>query len=164
MISRHRWVCVICGEGFTRRSSANRHNQNLHFGNSTIVRPFEYVIGRLNGKFPESKDALLFRRNSNNRRFQNTDPNRLLYTHESSNNDGSHKYFNRQKYNCISKTAASSSQLPDCHYVTSQPFQKMVTKYCKPSDAQKMLRVAYVITFNLGDETFLDDQLKMLVP
>ena len=41
-------------------------------------------------------------------------------------------------------------------------FQKIVNKYYSPLDAQKMLKVATVFTFNLGDESFLDDQLKLL--
>jgi ATP-dependent Zn protease len=82
MNSQHTWICVICGAGFTRKSSANRHNQNLHTGNGTIVRPLEYIIGRLNGKFHEPKDTLLFRKNNNNTRIQNNDLNPLMYTHE----------------------------------------------------------------------------------
>ena len=41
-------------------------------------------------------------------------------------------------------------------------FQKIVNKYYSPLDAQKMLKVATVYKFNLGDESFLDDQLKLL--
>jgi hypothetical protein len=57
------WICEICGDGFTRKSSAKRHNDNLHLSGAMIVRPIEYIIGRLNGKFPVPHDPLLYRRN-----------------------------------------------------------------------------------------------------
>lgn len=58
------WICAICGEDFTRKPSAKRHNDNLHLGGAMIVRPIEYIIGRLNGKFPVPHDPLSFRRNN----------------------------------------------------------------------------------------------------
>ena len=48
---------------FTRKSSAKRHNDNLHLSGAMIVRPIEYIIGRLNGKFPVPHDPLSYRRN-----------------------------------------------------------------------------------------------------
>lgn len=45
------YVCATCGQDFTRRYSANRHNNHFHFGNGIIVRFLEYVIGRINGQF-----------------------------------------------------------------------------------------------------------------
>lgn len=64
MTGKDTWACTICGDGFTRRSTANRHNRNLHVGNGMIVRPYEYIIGRQNGSFPEPTDPLLFRKNN----------------------------------------------------------------------------------------------------
>lgn len=196
MTSRHIWVCAICGDGFTRRSSAKRHNQNLHLGNGIIVRPFEYIIGRLNGKFQEPKDTLLFRRN-NKGKIRKDYQNPLIFTHEGYNNTNSYnnnynndKNFNRNAYG----TPESCSEIPVGNAVKSQrsscyqgvnynqsnssfdrlrkmskaekfiEFQKFINKYCSPLDAQKMLKVAYVLTFNIGDESFLDDQLKLLAP
>ncbi len=37
MISKQKCVCITCGRGFTRRTSGNRHNLNLHSGMSIIV-------------------------------------------------------------------------------------------------------------------------------
>ena len=62
MIDKYTWVCSTCSQVLTRKSSAKRHNNNLQSGNAIIVRPFEYIIGRLNGKFPPTTDPLLFRR------------------------------------------------------------------------------------------------------
>jgi hypothetical protein len=57
------WVCAICSKDFTRMSSAKRHNNNLHSSGAMIVRPIEYIIGRLSGKFPVPHDPLSYRRN-----------------------------------------------------------------------------------------------------
>jgi hypothetical protein len=56
------WVCSHCGQGLTRKRSANRHNNNLPSGQAGIVRPFEYIIGRLNGTFCIPSDPLAYRR------------------------------------------------------------------------------------------------------
>lgn len=61
------WICAICGQGFTRKPSAKRHNNNLHPTGAMIVRTIEYIIGRLNGKFPVPHDPLSYRRNSKSR-------------------------------------------------------------------------------------------------
>lgn len=58
------WICAICSKGFTRKSSAKRHNDNLHSSGAMVVRPIEYIIGRLNGKFPVPHDPLSYRRNN----------------------------------------------------------------------------------------------------
>jgi hypothetical protein len=48
---KHTCVCATCGQGFTRNSSAVRHNDNLHSGQALIVTPYEYIVGRLKGEF-----------------------------------------------------------------------------------------------------------------
>ena len=48
---KHTCVCAACGQGFTRKSSGARHIYNLHAGQAVIVKPYEYIIGRLNGEF-----------------------------------------------------------------------------------------------------------------
>ena len=50
-MSKVNYVCATCGQDFTRRYSANRHNNHFHFGNGIIVRFLEYIIGRANGRF-----------------------------------------------------------------------------------------------------------------
>jgi hypothetical protein len=45
------YVCATCGQHFTRRCSANRHNNRFHFGNGIIVQVLEYIIERINGQF-----------------------------------------------------------------------------------------------------------------
>lgn len=48
---KHTCVCATCGQGFTRNSSAVRHNNILHSGQAMIVKPYDYIIGRLRGEF-----------------------------------------------------------------------------------------------------------------
>jgi hypothetical protein len=64
ILDRHTWICSICGQGLTRKSTAKRHNNNLHSGAALLVRPYEYIIGRLNGTFSQS-DPSLYRRKKN---------------------------------------------------------------------------------------------------
>ena len=52
MISKQKCVCITCGRGFTRRTSGNRHNSNLHSGMSIIVESSLYYIGISQGKYP----------------------------------------------------------------------------------------------------------------
>jgi hypothetical protein len=54
------WFCALCSEGFTRKYSANRHNQNLHEGQGKIVRMIDYIIGRLASKYSPG-DPLTYR-------------------------------------------------------------------------------------------------------
>lgn len=69
MLQKHTWVCSLCGHGLTRKSSANRHNNNLHSGQASVVRPYEYIIGRLNGIFHTPKDPLTYRGREENALF-----------------------------------------------------------------------------------------------
>lgn len=50
------WACSICGEDFTRRSSAERHGNNLHQGRPCVVRFNEYLVGRASGLYPPPID------------------------------------------------------------------------------------------------------------
>jgi hypothetical protein len=55
-MSKPSYVCVTCGEDFTRKTSAERHkaNPNIHRnGNCNIVRLIEYVIGIAKGTYQE---------------------------------------------------------------------------------------------------------------
>jgi hypothetical protein len=53
-MSKPLWVCIICGEEFTRKSSGKRHrdNRNIHNERPVIVRYIEYIIGQAKGDYP----------------------------------------------------------------------------------------------------------------
>jgi hypothetical protein len=91
MFGKHAWMCSICGQGLTRKSSATRHNNNLHLGEAVIVRPIEYVIRTLNNQFSPPHDPLSFRRNntSHNDKRRRMMTNQVVgpnYYHENNNN------------------------------------------------------------------------------
>jgi|SRR5215467_2179624 len=44
-MSKALWACTLCGEDFTRRSSAERHRNNVHHGRCSLVRFVEYLAG-----------------------------------------------------------------------------------------------------------------------
>src|SRR6476661_10766087 len=50
-MGRITWVCATCPEHFTRKYSASRHNNNLHFGNGLIVTLLDYIVGRVSGQY-----------------------------------------------------------------------------------------------------------------
>jgi hypothetical protein len=50
-MSKVNYVCATCRQDFTRRCSANIHNNHFHFGNGIIVRILKYIIGRINSQF-----------------------------------------------------------------------------------------------------------------
>ena len=55
-MSKALWACSLCGEDFTRRSSAERHRNNVHNGKSILVRFVEYLAGRASGLYPKPID------------------------------------------------------------------------------------------------------------
>jgi len=64
-MSKPVWACPICGEDFTRKSSAERHSSKLHKGRSPPVRYIDYLTGRLSGQYPPpiTPQRLLGRKN-----------------------------------------------------------------------------------------------------
>jgi hypothetical protein len=51
MSSKPLFACVLCGEDFTRNSSAKRHRKIVHY--SPVVRYNEYIAGRASGTYPK---------------------------------------------------------------------------------------------------------------
>jgi hypothetical protein len=45
--------------GSYEKSTAVRHNNNLHLEGAVLVRPYDYIIGRLNGQFLQSVPSFL---------------------------------------------------------------------------------------------------------
>jgi hypothetical protein len=62
-------VCTICAQDFTRRTSANRHNANLHQGTAVIVTFVEYIVGRVSGIYQAADPRQCRRKAKKNRYF-----------------------------------------------------------------------------------------------
>ena len=187
MISQYRWVCTICGDGFTRKSSAIRHNGNLHNGNSEIVRPLEYVIGRQDGTYHRPVDPLIFRRNKKRNIQHNNPPGNSAYAHESyekspdqyqnSNRFNAHRI--QSTYPLLNPSMPVEHQLPfrNARYPDHQSSRiENMSKLEKLTELNRLLSLYYIEdvartifnainiqVFNLGDESELDYQLRFLV-
>lgn len=66
LIRKPAYVCSICAQDFTRKYNANRHNQNIHFGQAEIVRFLEYLVGRVSGKYQPADPLLYGNKNKKN--------------------------------------------------------------------------------------------------
>jgi hypothetical protein len=54
---KQNYVCVKCGQTFTRQESGKRHNANLHSGQSLIVDSTSYQVGIINGKYGQPEGS-----------------------------------------------------------------------------------------------------------
>ena len=79
---KHTCVCATCGQGFTRKSSGVRHIYKLHSGQAMIVKPYDYIVGRLNGEFSPGNPAAYrrVRRGPTNPFVNNVRPNTGIHT------------------------------------------------------------------------------------
>ncbi len=51
-MSKPQFVCMKCGQDFTREYGARRHNRIHHLGRSPVVGYKDYIIGRSGGNIP----------------------------------------------------------------------------------------------------------------
>jgi hypothetical protein len=187
MIDKYTWVCSTCSQGLTRKSSAKRHNNNLHSGNALIVRPFEYIIGRLNGKFPPTTDPLLYRHKNLKDVGSQYGNNNSAYSHDRIPQP-QNKIVMGNAYN--SYGIPSSDLQPDLPYLVSaqEPFHNeglnekqssasygplksmtkfeelynLLNKHYSHQDAVGVLKLVYANLYNDRNEDFLDTTLTQL--
>ncbi len=50
-MGRTMYVCINCGQHFTRRYSSVRHNLKLHSNGGEVVPYLEYLVGRTSGRY-----------------------------------------------------------------------------------------------------------------
>jgi hypothetical protein len=179
MFQKHTWVCSLCGQGLTRKSSANRHNNNLHSGHAGIVRPYEYIIGRINGNFRPPKDPLTYRHRKENG-YQNLNGNNNNFTSKviaestqqppKANIDTSFNVYTsfRPPIQSTPKTDDNnqSSSLDYSDKILEQRLKfeelsSLMNKYYQPENARAFLAM---ITFllNQGNDNILDEKLRWL--
>ncbi|MFZ0511297.1 MAG: hypothetical protein WAM14_06800 [Candidatus Nitrosopolaris sp.] len=175
MFQRHIWVCSLCGQGLTRKSSANRHNNSLHSGQAGIVRPYEYIIRRLNGNFHSPKDPLSYRHrkengqqdpNGNNNDFTSkviADSTQQVPKANNANNTSS-------KFPVQSTPKTGDNKLPSSldysekmleQRLKLEEFNILLNKHSQQDNARGILAMATFLV-NQGDEKFLDKKLEWL--
>jgi hypothetical protein len=123
IFDKHTWVCSLCGQGLTRKSTANRHNNNLHLGGAMIVRPYEYIVGRLNGKFLQG-DPSLYRGSKGGQK----DLSSSIYQDHGSGDNYRMKFGAVQdnigqkgEYGNVSRQPAKSNDVKRTFYAQSEP-------------------------------------------
>ena len=181
MLAKRNWVCTICGQDFTRRSSENRHNSNLHGGMAKLIRPFDYITGRLNGQISSpARDPWAYRR------YRGNDIN-----HYKPDNHGLqiNRTFFRQNdvlWNNRKHTVVHERNLPkqqqgqqyqDTNYYVPntlgapkpssriskfEELKMLLSKHCRPEDAKKLLTVVTDQLLIDKNENFLDATLEQL--
>jgi hypothetical protein len=175
VIDKQIWTCATCGQGFTRRPSADRHNINLHSGHALVIRTLEYIIGRVNGRFPEPTDPLSFR-------HKRMPKNQLIYSdinrtgltpvvHESQNtfhystvhSIPINAYVTPYRLNSISQSQykfvenqsdpfrgpQSTSKLEKL-----EEFERLLYKHYSHPDAERVITMVRIEVFNLGTNVF----------
>ena len=184
MLQKSNWVCTICGQGFTRRSSGKRHNGNLHDGMAKLVRPFDYITGRLNGQIsPPAHDPWAYRRYKRKDSNYNTLDNHKLqinrnfikqnYLRWNSSTQAASavvhegnlpKQEQRQRYQDTNDHIHSTSHAPRTSDRMSklEELKMLLSKHCRPNDAKKMLTVVIGQLVIDRNEDFLDATLAQL--
>ena len=181
---KHNWVCSLCGQGLTRKSTAIRHNNNLHFGGAMIVRPHDYIIGRLNGTFLQSDPSLyrhdkrgrknvadsIYHNNVDNKRSSGAELDGIV--HES--DYGNMRQQQPAKSNNVNSMFYDQSGPP---YQTShdgsdtlkmserllklKELEILVNKHFSPQNAN-IIRMMAATQASLADDDFLDKNLAFL--
>ncbi len=80
-MSKPQWVCIICAEDFTRKSSGKRHRDNtsIHNERPIIVRYTEYIIGRVKRDYPPPIIPPRLQRRKTNKQYE---PRHCTITHD----------------------------------------------------------------------------------
>ena len=94
---RTNFVCTVCSETFTRKSSAKRHSDNNHSGTAPFVKFIDYIIGRIEGRYQPS-DPLLYRHRREDKKSQN---------------NGSYSLENYKDAKASNKSASQFTTIPD---------------------------------------------------
>jgi hypothetical protein len=175
MMGRITWVCATCPEHFTRKYSASRHNNNLHFGNGLIVTLLDYIVGRASHQYLPNDS-----RTSKNHRplihdYTSKWPSkrvsqagasndRAYPTNSNNNNNNNNMYENSDPfYYNPTPTAISSADAKPVDKVQDRKrkydeLRTLVSKYCNVEAAEKILAVARCY-LSQGDDRSMDEIL-----
>ena len=172
-MGRITWVCATCGEHFTRKYSATRHNNNLHAGNGLIVRLLDYIVGRASGQYLPSDP-----RTSKNHKPLIHDytprwPSKPVSQagasndrpYPANNNDSNNMYENSDPFfycyptpNTINNADDKPANKVQDRIQKYDEIRTLVAKYYIPEAVENTLAVVRGY-MNLGDDRLLDEQL-----
>jgi hypothetical protein len=167
------WVCATCGEHFTRKYNATRHNNNLHAGNGLIVRLLDYIVGRASGQYLPSDP-----RTSKNHKPLIHDytprwPSKPVSQagasndrpYPANNNDSNNMYENSDPFfycyptpNTINNADDKPANKVQDRIQKYDEIRTLVAKYYIPEAVENTLAVVRGYIY-LGDDRLLDEQL-----
>ena len=181
MFRKINWVCTICGQDFTRRSSGKRHNSNLHGGMAKLVRPFDYIIGRLEGQISSPAcDPSAYRRYRGHDNSDYRPDNDGLQISRTFFNHNDVRWDNRrhtvvrernlpkqeqgQQYQDTNNYIRGMLEAPKPSSKISkfEELKMLLSKHYRPDDAKKLLTVVTTQMFIDKNENFLDTTLEQL--
>jgi hypothetical protein len=176
-MGRITWVCANCAEHFTRKYSASRHNNNLHFGNGQIVTLLDYIVGRASGQYLPSDPRT---RKNHNPLIHDYTPrwpskpvsqgiasNNRPYPANNNNNNNNNMYENSDPFyyyptqNAISNADDKPANKLQDRKRKYDEIRTLVAKYYTAEAAEKKLAVAgwYL---RQRDDRFIDELLATL--
>jgi hypothetical protein len=184
-MSKPLWACSICGEDFTRKSSAKRHRFNVHDEKGLVVRYTEYLVGRMSGEYPkpieprrlsEQYPPLSRRKNGQEQqkpfyyRGYNNEEGPTVMADRGSNlfrsgnipapaKDNMHRrsYLHEPLHQLIDKALHKSFDPLRIQERKSkiEEFKTLVSKYYTPENGDQILRLAFCL-YSEEDDDYLD--------
>lgn len=173
-MGRITWVCATCGEHFTRKYSASRHNNNLHSGNGLIVTLLDYIVGRASQQYLPSDPRISKNHNTLIHDYtprwpskpvsQRIANNNRPYPANNNNNNNNNMYENSDPfYYYPTPTTINNADDKPANKVQDRTRKydelgTLVAKYCTVEAAGKILAVARCY-LSQGDDRSMDEIL-----
>jgi hypothetical protein len=175
------WVCTICGQDFTRRSSGKRHNSNLHGGIAKLVRPFDYITGRLNHQISSpARDPSAYRRHRGHDKSHYKPDNNALHIGRTFVKQNDVRWDN-SRHTVVHERNLPKQELgqqyqdknnyirgileapkPSSRISKFEELKMLASKHYRPDDAKKLLTVVTAQVLIDKNENFLDTTLEQL--
>jgi len=174
-MGRIKWVCATCAEHFTRKYSASRHNNNLHFGNGLIVTLLDYIVGRASHQYLPNDS----RAGKNHRPFihdytprwpskpvsqAGASNNRPYPTNSNNSSNNNNMYENSDPFyyyptpNAITNADDKPVDKVQDRKRKYDEIRTLVAKYYIPEAVEKILLVVIGYMY-VGDDRLLNEQL-----
>lgn len=162
-------VCALCSQDFTRRYSADRHNQNLHHGQGEIVRMIDYVIGRIAGEY-NAANPLAYRTSYEQRASPSAGSGAKAFSfhsssiaHDSSKGNSSSALSHTNEYVPNQQPSTNPVRSPTNRIIgtTSKvgEIQSRIRNLCDPELADPFLKqLSVALTVNKGNEEEILDR------